>query len=176
MQWIDQCSINCDFMVYVLNSLICKFCWHKINFYSGMMELLLPSHFGNGWWNSSLTWSSLDWSREQELTDKLTIFWQSSVSGLERLWYQHSISWPVLSLKGTCRQLDWLKLFGWHSLTVGILIRNELKQRAWKPNKQSYQYAFFASGISYTYIHIIKGIWNISTFQQFQNFLLSCIV
>ena len=104
------CSNVCDFMVYVLNSLFCKFCWHKINFYSGMMELLLPSHFGNGWWNSSLTWSSLDWSREQELTDKLTIFWQSSVSGLERLWYQHSISWPVLSFEGTWRQLDLLKL------------------------------------------------------------------
>ena len=127
------CSNVRDFTV-ILNSLIRKFCWQKINFYSGMMELLLPSHFGNGWWNSSLTWSSLDWLREQEQTDKLIILRQSSVSGLERLWYQHSISWPLLSFEGTWRRLDLLKLFGWHSFTVGIPIRNELKQRALKPN------------------------------------------
>ena len=143
------CSNVRDFTV-ILNSLIRKFCWQKINFYSGMMELLLPSHFGNGWWNSSLTWSSLDWLREQELTDKLIILWQYLVSGLERLWYQHSILWPVQSFEGTWRQLDWLKLFGWHSLTVGI--KNELKQRAWKPSEQSYQYAFLHGISYYTYI------------------------
>ena len=128
------CSNVCDFMVYVLNSLFCKFCWHKIIFYSGMMELSLPSHFGNGWWNSSLTWSSLDWSREQELTDKLTIFWQSSVSGLERLWYQHSISWPVLSFEGTWRQLDLLKLSGQPALWS---TRNQVNPLSVKPPLRS---------------------------------------
>ena len=134
-----------------------------------MMELLLPSHFGNGWWNSSLTYLSSDWLREQELTDKLIILWQYLVSGLERLWYQHSILWPVQSFEGTWRQLDWLKLFGWHSLKVGILIKNELKRRTWKPKviNRHFCTAFL--------IQIIKGIWNISTLKQFQNFLLSCI-
>ena len=134
----------------IKNDLFCIFCWLKINFHSGTMELSLPLHFGNGWGNSSLTCLSSDWLREQELTDKLIILWQYLVSGLERLWYQHSILWPVQSFEGTWRQLDWLKLFGWHSLTVGI--KNELKQRAWKPSEQSYQYAFLHGISYYTYI------------------------
>ena len=85
------------------------------------MELSLPSHFGNGLWNSSLTWWSLDWLQDQEATGKLIILQQSLVSFLERLWYHHFIWWPAQSFEGTWKHLDWLKLFGWHSIIVRIM-------------------------------------------------------